>query len=114
MFASIDIIIVNWNSGLRLRQCLDSMQNGSRAGFDLTRVVVIDNASSYRSASHLDLCELPLEVIRNDVNRGFAAACNQGARLSTADYLLFLNPDVRLRWPTPLARVSNRFGNPWR
>src|SRR5205807_7441188 len=39
---------------------------------------------------------LPLVIIRNDENRGFAAACNQGAADSTADYLLFLNPDTKV------------------
>jgi len=37
-----------------------------------------------------------LSVIRNSKNRGFAAACNQGAQKSDADYLLFLNPDTVL------------------
>jgi GT2 family glycosyltransferase len=41
--------------------------------------------------------------MRNDVNRGFAAACNQGASGSEADYLLFLNPDTRLH-PESLCR----------
>jgi GT2 family glycosyltransferase len=39
---------------------------------------------------------LPLVVILNKTNRGFAAACNQGVEGSGADYLLFLNPDVTL------------------
>src|SRR6266566_945961 len=39
---------------------------------------------------------VPVTVVRNDRNRGFAAACNQGAKNSNADYLLFLNPDTRL------------------
>ena len=34
--------------------------------------------------------------MRNNDNIGFAAACNQGAAGSEADYLLFLNPDTRL------------------
>ena len=36
---------------------------------------------------------------------GFAAACNQGAAGSTADYLLFLNPDTRLL-PDTLGTVT--------
>ncbi len=58
--------------------------------------MVVDNASSDGSAEALAFPQLPLEVRRNRVNRGFAAACNQGAAGSRVDYLLFLNPDIRL------------------
>jgi GT2 family glycosyltransferase len=58
--------------------------------------VIVDNASTDSSADHLDGLDLPLEVIRNTENRGFAAACNQGAQGATAEYLLFLNPDTKL------------------
>jgi hypothetical protein len=92
----VDVVIVNWNSGLHIRRCLDSMLLASREGFELARVVVVDNASTDRSAERLDFPDLPLLVIRNSSNRGFAAACNQGACGSKADYLLFLNPDTAL------------------
>jgi len=58
--------------------------------------LVIDNASQDASARAVEDLALPLFLIRNNVNRGFAAACNQGAVGSKADYLLFLNPDTRL------------------
>jgi N-acetylglucosaminyl-diphospho-decaprenol L-rhamnosyltransferase len=68
-------------------------------------VTVVDNASSDGSANGLDDLPLPLELIRNSRNVGFARACNQGAADSTADYLLFLNPDTRL-FPDTLAAVT--------
>jgi N-acetylglucosaminyl-diphospho-decaprenol L-rhamnosyltransferase len=96
MNATLDIIIVNWNSGRQLHDCLESIITTNRDSFDLSRVVVIDNASSDGSVEALECMSLPLTVIHNSENRGFAAACNQGAKASTADYLLFLNPDTRL------------------
>ncbi len=96
MDASLDIIIVNWNSGRQLRRCLESIQSTNREKFELARVMVVDNASCDGSADDLHAGTLPLTLIRNTENRGFAAACNCGAKASQADYLLFLNPDVCL------------------
>jgi GT2 family glycosyltransferase len=94
--AKLDIIIINWNSGNQLRCCLNSIRNADRENMTIERVVVVDNASTDDSAKEFDDFSLPLCLKRNHVNRGFAAACNQGARSSKADYLLFLNPDVCL------------------
>ncbi len=90
------IVIVNWNAGDQLAQCLRSIVLAERSGFDLERVVVVDNASGDDSLLGIETLPLPLLIIRNDCNRGFAAACNQGAAVCGADYLLFLNPDTRL------------------
>jgi len=93
---SLSIIIVNWNAGKQLYECLKSFEAAHRDGFKLNRVVVVDNASTDGSSDCLDNIDIPLVVIRNAQNRGFAAACNQGAKGSISDYLLFLNPDTRL------------------
>lgn len=92
----LDIVIVNWNAGHQLRDCLSSIQTAMSDEFTLARVVVVDNASTDGSADDLESLPLPITVIRNTENRGFGAACNQGAAGSNADYLLFLNPDTRL------------------
>ncbi|MDX2463896.1 MAG: glycosyltransferase family 2 protein [Porticoccus sp.] len=96
MTITLDIIIVNWNAGQQLRDCLESIVSVNHNGFTLGRVVVVDNASSDASLEGIDSLNLQLKIIRNEENHGFGAACNQGAVQCDADYLLFLNPDTRL------------------
>lgn len=93
---SIDIVIVNWNAGEQLQTCLESIAAARHDTYELQRVVVVDNASSDGSADTLQLPGVPLVAIRNGENRGFAAACNQGIRGSSSDFVLLLNPDARL------------------
>jgi N-acetylglucosaminyl-diphospho-decaprenol L-rhamnosyltransferase len=101
---SLDIIIVNWNTGTLLRDCLKSITQARGETFRLNRVVVVDNDSADGSVDGLEgVSEQPIFVLHNGVNRGFAAACNQGATGTQADYLLFLNPDTRL-FPESLQR----------
>lgn len=96
MVVQLSIVIVNWNAGLLLRDCVRSIEEAGRQGFEFDRVVIVDNCSTDGSLDGLASATLPLKVIRNTENKGFAAACNQGAQGSRADYLLFLNPDTRL------------------
>ncbi|MFE7856665.1 glycosyltransferase [Streptomyces sp. NPDC057403] len=96
MAGDLDIVIVNWNTGPWLRTCLRSVTRCRHSGFTLASVVVVDNASTDGSADHLDDLPLPLLVLRNTTNRGFAAACNQGAEAGGARFVLFLNPDTEL------------------
>jgi GT2 family glycosyltransferase len=96
---SVHVIIVNWNAGAHLFECLKSFATVVDDAVSLTRTTLVDNASTDGS---LDIAAstpwpFPLEIIQNKENRGFAAACNQGASGSDADYLLFLNPDTMLR-----------------
>lgn len=92
---NLDIIIINWNSGNQLRECLATIKNEYEM-LRVSKVIVVDNASKDNSLDNLGHLSLPLEIIRNSHNAGFGAACNQGAEKSQAEYLLFLNPDTRL------------------
>lgn len=102
---TIHIVIVNWNSGRQLQECLASFAAISKDNVSVARVTIVDNASTDGSADGL-ACPAPLHVIRNADNRGFAAACNQGAAGANADFLLFLNPDTRLM-PGSLERPAH-------
>ena len=92
---TLHIVIVNWNSGRQLQECVASFEAVSDDQASLLAVTIADNASADSSADGLT-CIAPLNVIRNAENRGFAAACNQGAAGAQAEFLLFLNPDTRL------------------
>ena len=111
---SLHVVIVNWNSGAQLRECLGSFAAVADDAVTLARVTVVDNASTDGSCDELGARAhetLPLTLVRNDVNLGFAMACNQGAAAATADFLLFLNPDTRLM-PGSLERPARYLGSP--
>lgn len=94
---SIGIAIVNWNAGRQLQQCVTSIADARWDEVRLGAVVIVDNGSSDGSIDQL-VCPpgLPVQVVKNGQNRGFAAACNQAARAIDADFVLFLNPDTVL------------------
>lgn len=91
---NIDIVIVNWNSGSLLYDCIVSIKKSSQQDL-LHAIIVVDNASADVSLDMLPQYD-KLMIIQNQENLGFAKAANQGFRLSTASYTLLLNPDTRL------------------
>jgi N-acetylglucosaminyl-diphospho-decaprenol L-rhamnosyltransferase len=109
---ALDVVVVNWNTGSYLADCLRSV-HASAGTVDLGRVVVVDNASCDDSLARArPWLDLAASVdVRNPSNVGFASACNQGARLGAAPLILFLNPDARVPDGT-LARVVTFFGSP--
>lgn len=94
--ATITIIIVNFNSGEMLRDCLKSISMSSKDGLHICEIVIVDNNSYDGSFKNLDHIDLPIKTILNSENIGFAAACNQGAALAQGEFYLFLNPDTCL------------------
>ncbi len=97
-----DVIIVNYNAGRLLGDCV-----ASALAAGATRAIVVDNASRDNSLDHLTsrFGHSPqLLVLRNERNLGFAAACNQGAQASQTAFMLFLNPDSVIA-PQALGRM---------
>lgn len=88
MNAVISAIIVNYNAGELLLECIKSLLNCPLK----IEIIVVDNASSDGSLDALD-AYTETTIIRNHVNIGFSAGCNRGLKRASADYLLFLNPD---------------------
>ena len=64
----VSVIIVDYKSKLKVQRLVKSLPHNSQV-----EIIIIDNSK---------------------VNRGFAKACNLGAKQAQGEYLLFCNPDV--------------------
>lgn len=96
MAKDISIIIVNYNSGELLLNCLKSIKK--ELGIDY-EVVVVDNASTDNSLEQCAEFEGDTRFLfqRFEGNLGFAHGCNVGADAASGKVLHFLNPDTELR-----------------
>lgn len=90
----LSIIIVNYNVKHFLEQCLFSVFKAVPGFAGQAEIIVVDNNSSDNSINYLQSKFPVVRFIVNPENRGFARACNQGLKLSTGKYVLFLNPDT--------------------
>jgi GT2 family glycosyltransferase len=93
VYPTYAVTIVTFNSARFIRQCL---QHVFAQDYEALDVVVVDNASSDETADILRDFEHRAKVVYNRENVGFAAGQNQAMALTTADWWLALNPDVRL------------------
>lgn len=95
MKPDISIIIVNYNSGRFLYDCLASIADNIHVSFE---VIVADNAST---DSSLDICRPFMEdgrfrALKLPGNLGFSKANNRAAAEASGRILHFLNPDTAL------------------
>lgn len=105
----VSVVIVNWNGGDLLRQCLEAVQ----ASVDCTpEVILVDNASTDGSSIAVAQQYPRLRLIKNDANVGFARANNMGIRASTSRYVMLLNNDALLAPQTLRILVSYMDGHP--
>jgi GT2 family glycosyltransferase len=88
------ILLVTYGNLDLTRLCLASVQRA--AGRTPFEIIAVDNASTDGTVAWLhDAARLlPLTVVANAENRGFAAANNQAAALARGDVLVFLNNDT--------------------
>ena len=102
------LVIISFNHADTLPACLQAVASLEPAP---ARVIVIDNASDDHSADVAASCAagLPVEVLREESNTGFAAAANRGIRSADTPWVLLLNPDCAPR-PDMVERALCRLG----
>src|SRR3989338_11530760 len=90
----LSVITVTWNSKDLIGTQIESVKAGCKnISYE---EIIIDNASSDETFVFIQKNYPFVTVIANSENKGFSAANNQGVAIAKGDYLLFLNPDMRV------------------
>ena len=88
----LSIIIVNYHHSHMLDNCLESVYRTiEKIQFE---VILVDNSSKDDGLESILKCYTKIQLINNSKNLGFARANNQGAKIASGDFLLFINPDT--------------------
>lgn len=104
----VSIIIPVFNKVEFTRKCCEALaKNTPQGSYEL---ILVDNASTDGTRDFLKGLAGDVKIITNEKNRGFSRACNQGARLASTQYLLFLNNDTEPMkgWLEPLLNILFR------
>jgi len=90
----VSIIIINYNSTELLKICINSIEKFTN-GINY-EIIVVDNSSMPGHVDELLKFHDRITLIKNDINRGFGAANNQGVEVANGKYILLLNNDTIL------------------
>lgn len=90
---SISVVIVNWNHGDFIKECLEALLIQKGVSFDVT---VVDNSSTDGSREWVASHHPDVRLHAFSENRGFSQAFNYGAKQACGTFVLSLNPDVRV------------------
>lgn len=95
----LSAILVSWNRRAYLEKAIQSLLDQHYDGLE---IIVVDNGSTDDSREWLR-SRSDIILIENQANAGAAAARNQGLRVATGAYTLFMDSDAELRTPGGLA-----------
>lgn len=96
----VAVVILNWNGKKLLEQFLPNVVSNSGDA----RIIVADNASSDDSINFIKDNYSNVEIVKNQVNGGFAKGYNDALKQIDSKFYLLLNSDVEVTedWLTPL------------
>ena len=106
----VSIIILNYNAGNLLLDCVDSILKTTYKNFE---IIIVDNKSS--DESHLNCKQKfpQITLIANTENFGYCEGNNIGIRSSKAELVVILNPDtvVTSGWLDELVQAYYKNGD---
>ena len=91
----VSVVIVNWNHGRFLGDCLEALL---AQDYPLVDVTVVDNGSQDGSSESIARLNPAARLLGFSDNRGFSQAFNLGVDSTDGAFVLSLNPDVTVRF----------------
>lgn len=101
---AISAIVVSYNTGETLFQCLEALQNDP----DVVEIILVNNGNPVEVLERVEDAygaSGKIRIIGGGQNRGFASGVNLGAASASGDRLLVINPDAVLQ-PGSLAALE--------
>ena len=87
----ISIVILNYNAGNLLIDCVDSIQKSNYKKFE---IIVVDNISKDKSHRKCKEKFPNIKLIENSENLGYCEGNNVGLRIANGEFVVILNPDT--------------------
>ncbi|MCF6154445.1 MAG: glycosyltransferase [Candidatus Brocadia sp.] len=90
----VSIIILTWNALEYTKKCINSIRNHTNYPHE---IIFVDNASTDGTIEYLQKLikeNQNYKLIRNSINKGFAAGNNEGVAITSGEYVMLLNNDV--------------------
>ena len=89
----VSIIVLNYNAGELLLNCIDSVKKSIHANLE---IIVVDNISSDDSQTKCKKKFPDIKLIQNNENLGYCGGNNVGIREAKGKFIVILNPDTIL------------------
>ena len=91
----LSIISVTWNNEDEITEQISSVQSGCK---DIEcEQIIVDNGSTDKTCEIIKENFPEVQLIENEENAGFGSANNQGVEVAEGDFILFLNPDMKVK-----------------
>ena len=111
---AVSAIVVSYNTGPRLRECLYALQ----ADPSVSEIVVVDNGNPEADLAWLSQFagdRQSVQLLSGHGNIGFSAGVNLGVSAARGPHLLVINPDAVLRYGSvrSLQDTTSQVASPW-
>jgi len=87
----VSIVILNYNAGKLLDDCLHSIHKTEKVNFE---IILVDNASTDKSYKEYTQKFPDVNLIENSKNLGYCEGNNVGIRATKGEFVVVLNPDT--------------------